>query len=524
MRSLYKKVEKEDAINKIQVAIDSFGMMSVMNSDKKELKEIKERLQLEEYTEPVYSVSKDCGLLTGSSKICFFIKCIQKYIDLADKEIVLLDFDLTPNGAVSTNINNKITVADLIENGPTNKESWQSAYSKMVEFKNYYFYVAYVSDTSNTDSFMGMVCYAHNSDMLKVSNIIVNDNVAEEHKPYAKTIEKLYDIFKKELSGDDLKKILFIPDVLNEFVNQEKYMKDESNSKEGFSLWMSIKHLVPPVAVGAPPTIEEQIIGTPVEQIDLSPEEKASKLLESLIEKLTKLTTPIQQGGADINELMDQVISKHPELAKLKTAFANLPEDVKNKYSSQLTEVLDKVDKSNIESKDLEEINADIDTLDGIVAPPTETQTEAPTTETPTEAPTETPTTETPTTETPTTETPTTETPTTETTNVVAPTTMPTETSPTETTNVMAPTTETTEIPNTVEPTTTTPSEVDTTTVTTPPPAVELKREDLKESPLLVQPNTGESGKYIFVPKDLVEKVIDFLLNNGCEITTTQMK
>jgi hypothetical protein len=102
--------------------------------------------------------------------------------------------------------------------------------------------------------------------------------------------------------------------------------------------------------------------------------------------------------------------------------------------------------------------------------------------------------------------------------------TSPTETSPTETTNVMAPTTETTEIPNTVEPTTTTPSEVDTTTVTTPPPAVELKREDLKESPLLVQPNTGESGKYIFVPKDLVEKVIDFLLNNGCEITTTQMK
>jgi hypothetical protein len=51
-----------------------------------------------------------------------------------------------------------------------------------------------------------------------------------------------------------------------------------------------------------------------------------------------------------------------------------------------------------------------------------------------------------------------------------------------------------------------------------------LKREDLKESPLLVQPTTGESGKYIFVTKDLVEKAIDFLLNNGCEVTTVNLK
>ena len=27
-----------------------------------------------------------------------------------------------------------------------------------------------------------------------------------------------------------------------------------------------------------------------------------------------------------------------------------------------------------------------------------------------------------------------------------------------------------------------------------------------------------------FVPKDLVEKVVDFLLNNGCEVTTINLK
>ena len=66
----------------------------------------------------------------------------------------------------------------------------------------------------------------------------------------------------------------------------------------------------------------------------------------------------------------------------------------------------------------------------------------------------------------------------------------------------------------------------DITTVVTPTPSdeVTLKREDLKESPLLVQPSTGESGKYIFVPKDLVEKVVDYLLNNGCEVTTVNLK
>ena len=31
-------------------------------------------------------------------------------------------------------------------------------------------------------------------------------------------------------------------------------------------------------------------------------------------------------------------------------------------------------------------------------------------------------------------------------------------------------------------------------------------------------------GKYIFVPEKMVQLVVDYLLSNGCEITTTVMK
>lgn len=552
-------MEKDDAIATIQVAIDSFGVMSMMNSDKRELKEIKEKLQIPEYMEPVYSVSKDCNFLNGSRKICFFVKCIQKYIDFADNEIDLLDFDVSPSGSITAKVDAKIKVSDLIENGPTLKKNWQSVYDKNVEFKNYYFYVAYVSDTSNVDSFMGMVCYAHNSDMLKVSNIIENKEVESPHAEYKDTLNKLHDIFKRELSGDDLKKVMFIPKELDGFVNQEKYKKDESNSNEKFSVWISIKHFVQHVE----PVVA--IVGTPQDETStLSPEDRASKLLESLLEKLTKLTTiPIQQGGADVNELLNQVISKYPKLAGLKTVFDNLPPVVKAKYSSQLTEVLDKVDKSNVNSDNLKEVEADVSELEGIVAPQKEpTPEETPvqnenapvqSEETPVQsenAPSEEPnapaegetvqadvlstqvegentpaqdeneqsittTTETPTPttiETPTVTTPTIPTITPETTTdmPIVITTTPTETTTETPTVATTPTVTTTTIP-------TTPSETTT-------PTLELKREDLKESPLLVQPSTGESGKYIFVPKDLVEKVVDFLINNGCEITTTQIK
>ena len=125
-------------------------------------------------------------------------------------------------------------------------------------------------------------------------------------------------------------------------------------------------------------------------------------------------------------------------------------------------------------------------------------------------------------------------------------TTAPSITNTTTTTPPITNTTTTTTIPSTIGVTTppitgatTTTTMPSTTGATTPTSetsvsttgttqateeGVALKREDLKESPLLVQPITGESGKYIFVPKDLVEKVIEYLLNNGCEVTTINIK
>jgi hypothetical protein len=51
-----------------------------------------------------------------------------------------------------------------------------------------------------------------------------------------------------------------------------------------------------------------------------------------------------------------------------------------------------------------------------------------------------------------------------------------------------------------------------------------LTLDDLKLSPALNHPSSGESGKYIFVPLDKVQATIDFLLSNGCEITTTVLQ
>jgi len=61
------------------------------------------------------------------------------------------------------------------------------------------------------------------------------------------------------------------------------------------------------------------------------------------------------------------------------------------------------------------------------------------------------------------------------------------------------------------------------TSITTVSPSVPqpLTLDDLKLSPALKHPTSGESGKYIFVPLDKVQSTIDFLLSNGCEITTT---
>jgi hypothetical protein len=61
--------------------------------------------------------------------------------------------------------------------------------------------------------------------------------------------------------------------------------------------------------------------------------------------------------------------------------------------------------------------------------------------------------------------------------------------------------------------------EQESSITTSAPP--HLTMDDLKLSPAVKNPSSGESGKYIFVPIDKVQSTIDFLLSNGCEITTT---
>lgn len=59
------------------------------------------------------------------------------------------------------------------------------------------------------------------------------------------------------------------------------------------------------------------------------------------------------------------------------------------------------------------------------------------------------------------------------------------------------------------------------TTVPSTQMPTQLTLDALKVSPEMKHPTSGESGKYIFVPSDKVQSTIDFLLSNGCEITTT---
>jgi hypothetical protein len=51
-----------------------------------------------------------------------------------------------------------------------------------------------------------------------------------------------------------------------------------------------------------------------------------------------------------------------------------------------------------------------------------------------------------------------------------------------------------------------------------------LTLDSLKVSPIMKHPTTGESGQYIYVPSVKVQDVIDYLLSNGCEVTTVEIK
>jgi hypothetical protein len=568
-----------------------------MNKSKTKLQDIVKILsvdtdQLDNYLTPNQSLNKKCSAITMgdvskenlikyNSEICFIVESLKPH---AEDHLILLDIE-KPEDRI------EMSITDFVENGTRPEEMW-----KLAESKPYYEYFGYVSKGEDVDSLVGFMCYdkQSNPNILKVSNIIWADNDIGTNQELR---NKLYDILDNELTGKSLQSKLFIPEQLDEKVNAEFYTKGET--KDGFTMWEVIM----------PPKPSEMEI-----KIKTETNPKAVMLLEFL-QKISLLfkekskssavspedvKVDVQTGGAD-NALLDEIIIKYPSLKGLKSMIGDLPEDIQQKYASDITKTLEELKESNVEETKLmdepefQEIQADLNAQIIDKATEGETPTDTTTSESKEgETPTDTPPTDTPPTDTTASETTASETTASEPANLSdtstttasdttasdttasdttasettasettasepanpSTTTTVVESTSSETANPTATTVVTPTTPNAVEPTTTTDTANTTaTTVVTPTTTVEsttsastdtavvepstittvesaagksddvtLKREDLKESPLLVQPTTGESGKYIFVPKDLVEKAIDFLLNNGCEVTTVNLK
>ena len=527
VKSPTKEMSKEDAMIRLKTGIKLF----TMNKSKTKLQDIVQILsvdtdQLDNYLTPSQSLNKKCSSITlgdiskenlikYNSEICFIVESLKPY---AEDDLILLDIEKSED-------RNKMSIADFVENGARLEEMW-----KLAESKPYYEYFGYVSKGEDVDSLVGFMCYdkQSNPNILKVSNIIWADNDNGNNQELR---NKLYDIFENELTGKSLQSKLFIPEQLDEKVNAEFYTKGET--KDGFTMWEAI---MPPKPSEMEIKIKTETNPKAVMLLEFL--QKISLLFKEKAKNLATITEP-QMGGAD-NALLDEIIIKYPLFKGLKSMIGNLPEDIQQKYASDITKTLEEVKESNMEETKLmdepefQEIQADLnaqiveskeeETPTASVEPTVESKEGEPPTDTTVE----------PTVESKEEEPPvdtiveptasTTVEP--NTTTTVEPT--ASTTSASTDTSVVTPTT-------TVEPTTMTTSAspdtavVEPSTITTVESAstndeVKLKREDLKESPLLVQPTTGESGKYIFVPKDLVEKVIDYLLNNGCEVTTVNLK
>jgi hypothetical protein len=628
-----KEMNKEDAILRLESGIKLF----MMNESKTKLQEMVKRLnadpdQLDDYLPPIQSLNKKCSSsIMDDSRPCFVFESLKPY---AENELVLLDED-NPDEKL------KMSIFDFVENGATPKEMWKNTFEPTIKSKIYYNYFEYVSKGTDADSLAGFACYSGSNHIYKVSNIIWAENEMGEDP-------NLRDILYSSLINNSLTESippsyrnsirisdggisnkyskLFIPEELNEKVNKLNEKVNEMNkartktpnaqvykkgeTKDGFTMWDGVA-LLKPTELEIKLKIEKEpkaqqfleylqklqilfdsIKEKPVPEPNIVESTTESPIVESNEEDEDKGVLPdqvkpdeIQMGGAD-NPLLNEIISKYPSLKGLKSMIDDLPEDIRQKYESEIKTTLEKVKESNVPETELmnepefQDIQTNLNTQfpDKVNDEEAKTDSGEPSTSgeeaTPAsneEAPPasgeevktdneEPPTTETedatlasneepPTSEEVKTDSETLSTaPATTPTSIpiTASTTPPTTTTSITTTNASIPITATTTPPTTtntsipITSTTTTDTSIPTTTTTAIPDASvtttdanvtvapsgenALKREDLKESPLLVQPTTGESGKYIFVPKDLVEKTIDFLLNNGCEVTTVNLK
>jgi len=541
--------------------------------------------QLDNYLTPNQSLNKKCSSITigdrskedlikYNSEICFIVESLKPY---AEDDLILLDIN-------NPDDRNKISIADFVENGARLEETWKLKEFK--PHYEYFGYVSKGEDADSLVGFM-CYDKQSNPNILKVSNIIWADNdngktqdlrnklydILENELTGKSLQSKLF--IPAELDEKVNATLYTKGETKDGFTIWEAIMPPKPTEME-----IKIKAETDPKAVAFLEFLQKLLL---LFKEKVKKMVKPATDIKPAV-STDDVKIDIQTGGAD-NALLDEIITKYPSLKGLKSVMDDLPAEIQQKYASDITKSLEEIKESNVQETDLmdepdfQEIQADLNAQivekeDKVIEEekekateetPTdtpsaeskegETSTDTPSTDATVEPPVETPSTE----ETPSTTdtntsvettvvTPTTDaaaskepsttnveepsvatvvTPTTDT--VVTPTTTDTVVTPTTTDTVVTPTTDT------VEPTTTTvvtptsgtePSNTDVTTTTTPSSSdeVTLKREDLKESPLLVQPATGESGKYIFVPKDLVEKVIDYLLNNGCEVTTVNLK
>ena len=554
-----KEMNKDDAILRLEAGIKLF----MMNDSKTKLQEMVKRMnadpdQLDDYLTPKQSLNKKCPWVTREGYLdCVFIDSLKPY---ADNELVLLDED-NPDEKL------KMSIFDFIENGARPKEMWKNTFEPTIKSKSYYAYITYVSKGTDADSLVGFCLYSY-MPIFKVSNIIWADN-EKGKEPNLRNI--LYDEFKDNLSGKHRYSKLFIPEEMDEMVNTQIYKKGDT--KDGFTMWDTIVPLKPS-AIETKLTTETNEKGIDLlkllQKLQLlldTIKERPAPIASAEPEPITTPETPIesttpetpiieadavspdeikldeiQTGGAD-NALLDEIITKYPSMKGLKSMIDDLPEDLRQKYESEINSTLEKVKESNVDlmnEPEFQEIQAD---LNAQFPPPNEEtpkteetngepKTDGATDESKTDESKEGPTEETKPDETKEGETPppSEETKTDETKEGATEETKPDGKTPSlvkpeETKEGETPPPKTDGKPDgetsSEEETSVT---TDSTTTPTTSDDIKLKREDLKESPLLVQPTTGESGKYIFVPKDLVEKVIDFLLNNGCEVTTINLK
>jgi hypothetical protein len=358
IKSPTKEMSKEDAMIRLQTGIKLF----TMNKSKTKLQDIVKILsvdtdQLDNYLTPNQSLNKKCSAITMgdvskenlikyNSEICFIVESLKPH---AEDHLILLDIE-KPEDRI------EMSITDFVENGTRPEEMW-----KLAESKPYYEYFGYVSKGEDVDSLVGFMCYdkQSNPNILKVSNIIWADNDIGTNQELR---NKLYDILDNELTGKSLQSKLFIPEQLDEKVNAEFYTKGET--KDGFTMWEVIM----------PPKPSEMEI-----KIKTETNPKAVMLLEFL-QKISLLfkekskssavspedvKVDVQTGGAD-NALLDEIIIKYPSLKGLKSMIGDLPEDIQQKYASDITKTLEEVKESNVEETKLmdepefQEIQADL--------------------------------------------------------------------------------------------------------------------------------------------------------------------